>query len=49
MTDEQRAKVVAAHEAGHSRSTIALVVTGWGYPIKGNAVRVHFTRDCSCP
>lgn len=48
MTDDQREKVDAARGKGHSTATVAKVVTAWGYPIKGNVVRVHERGDCSC-
>lgn len=49
MTDEQRDKVAAAREKGHSSATIARVVTSWGYSIQDNAVRRHCQGNCACP
>ena len=48
ISEDQRSKVVAAHEGGYSAPTIAQVVKGWGTPVSATAVRSHFNGDCRC-
>lgn len=48
LTPEQQAKVVGAHELGHTYTRIASVVTGWGTPVSDGTVGTHFRKGCAC-
>lgn len=48
LTDDQRAKVDAAREAGYSGNTIAKVVTDWGIKITCSPVYNHYSSDHGC-
>lgn len=50
LTDEQRAAVIEARDAGYSHDTIASVLSeDWGIKITSSPVSHHFAGDCGCP
>jgi len=48
LSEDQRAKVTAAREAGYGAPTIAKVVSGWGIPITKSPVLNHFGETHRC-
>ena len=48
LSEEQQAKVDAAHAAGYGRKTIAKVVSDWGVKISSSPVGNHYSAGHEC-